>query len=311
MTRQGLEPLGSHGSTLNIDNNISDNNRGGPENGSTISNSSSSWKRLLAFIAIASLCLIQLVASALYLTPTYLLSKDELNIRTEPSQTSDDEELFLDWNKNERRINQILLDRSKTIIPEWMAQYVTWHQEQRQILDNSTISNNTAAINDMKFMVVRCIERQKCGGLSDRMKPLPFYLMVANLTQRVLLFHWTKPIELENFLMPPDNGIDWRIEGTPVTLEDIRNNTNYVNGHASSLSYEVRMLAGKVDGGDRSYLSTCKVLNVHLDGGQHVIEAEALFNRWRKEPGQSPQSWKGGAYLGWNPYVCKYSEQPA
>lgn len=61
------------------------------------------------------------------------------------------------------------------------------------------------------------------------------------------------------------------------------------------------MLAGAVDGGDRSYLSTCKVPNVHLDGGQQVVEAEALFNRWRKEPGQSPPSWKGGAYLGWNP----------
>ncbi len=84
-------------------------------------------------------------------------------------------------------------------------------------------------------------------------------------------------------------------------MQEIRNDTNYVNGHSSSISFEVRMLAGTVDGGDRSYLSTCKVLNVHLDGGQQIVEAEALFNRWRKEPGQSPPSWKGGAYLGWNP----------
>jgi len=206
------------------------------------------------------------------------------------------EELFLEWNKTEQHTNQILLEKSKTIIPEWMAKYVTWHQEQRSIM----ISNYTAT-NDMKFMVIRCIENQKCGGLSDRMKPLPFYLMVANLTQRVLLFHWTKPSQLGNFLIPPDGGIDWRIEGTPVTLEEVRNNTNYVNGHASSLSVEVRMLAGNVDGGDRSYLSTCKVLNVHLDGGQQVIHAETLFNRWRKERGQSLPSWDGGGYLGWNP----------
>ena len=61
------------------------------------------------------------------------------------------------------------------------------------------------------------------------------------------------------------------------------------------------MLAGNVDGGDRSYLSTCKVLNVHLDGGQQVVHAETLFNRWRKERGQSLPSWDGGGYLGWNP----------
>lgn len=283
---------------------LNDNKRGAAT-GSTSSNSSSSWKRYLAHgtIAITSIFLIQLVINSMYLTPTSdLQSRNEVIVRTEQSQTNtsgDLEGLFLEWHKNEQREHQILLDRSKTIIPEWMSKYVSWHQEQRKILENS--KNNTAALNDMKFMVVRCLENQKCGGLSDRMKPLPFYLMVANLTQRVLLFHWTKPSELENFLVPPDNGIDWRIEGTGVTLQEIRNDTNYVNGHASSLSFEVRMLAGTVDGGDRSYLSTCKVLNVHLDGGQQVLEAQDLFNRWRKEPGQSSPSWKGGAYLGWNP----------
>ncbi len=215
--------------------------------------------------------------------------------------TGDDEEIFLEWNENEQRTRQILLERSKTIIPEWMANYVNWHQEQRRILDNNKISNDTTT-DDMKFMVIRCIENQKCGGLSDRMSPLPFYLMVANLTQRVLLFHWTKPPHLEHFLLPPENGIDWRLEGTPVTIQEVRNNTNYVSGHASSLSYEVQMLAGLVDGGDRSYLATCKVLNVHLDGGQQVAEAKALFNLWRKKPGQSMPSWaSGSAYLGWNP----------
>ncbi len=211
--------------------------------------------------------------------------------------STDNETLFMEWSSNEHHLRQMLLERSKSIIPDWMAQYVLWHQEQRhKFLTNSTSSH------DIKFMVVRCIENQKCGGLSDRMKPLPFYLMLAHLTQRVLLFHWTKPCPLEQFLVPPDeNGINWKIEGTPVTMQEIWNQTNYVNGHASSLSNEVRMLAGMIDGGDRSYLSSCKVLNVHLDGGQQIKLAVGLFNRWNAKRGQSPPSWApDSSYLGWN-----------
>ncbi|KAL7501381.1 hypothetical protein ACHAWT_010660 [Skeletonema menzelii] len=224
-------------------------------------------------------------------------SLENVNNVNVSAAATDNEQAFIEWSSNEHNIRQMLLERSRSIIPVWMEQYVMWHQEQRRKFLTNT------SLHDTKFMVVGCMENQKCGGLSDRMKPLPFYLMLANMTQRVLLFHWTKPCPLEQFLVPPDeNGINWMIEGTPVTLQEIRNQTNYVNGHASSLSYEVRMLAGLVDGGDRSYLSTCKVLNVNLDGGQQIKEAVSLFNRWRKEPGQSPPSWApDSSYLGWNP----------
>lgn len=195
----------------------------------------------------------------------------------------------------------MLLERSISIIPDWMKQYVKWHQEQRLTFLTNTSSHDT------KFMVVRCMDNQKCGGLSDRMKPLPFYLMLAHMTQRVLLFHWTKPCPLEELLVPPDeNGINWKVEGTPVTMQEIRNQTNYVHFHACNrewpMTNEVRMLAGIVDGGDRSYLSTCRVLNVHLGGGHEIQQAVSLFNRWHKKPGQSPPPWAPGtSYLGWNP----------
>ena len=64
---------------------------------------------------------------------------------------------------------------------------------------------------DVKYLVVRCLEGEVCGGFSDRMKGMPFYVMLANLTQRVLLIHWRKPCELEEFLVPPQNGLDWRV----------------------------------------------------------------------------------------------------
>ena len=68
------------------------------------------------------------------------------------------------------------------------------------------------------------------------MKAMPFYVMVANLTERVLLIHWTKPTELEHYLIPPTEGLDWRIEGTPVTIHDIRSKTNFHDGHGNGMS---------------------------------------------------------------------------
>ena len=204
---------------------------------------------------------------------------------------------YLEWSEHEQRSREFQLLRSKSdVIPEWMSNYVDWHQDQRRILARN---DNATAIHEMKFMVVRCIEKQKCGGLSDRLKPLPAYLMIADLTKRVLLFHWTKPARLEAFFQPPVNGLDWRIEGTPVSEEEVRDGRNFVNGHTDSFSREVRVLAGILDGGDRAFLQTCKVLNILLDGGQQIVSARDTFNRWRAEPGQSTPSWSEDAYLGW------------
>jgi len=70
MTRQGLEPAGSHESALNNDH-LNDNNRGAAtRTGSTSRPMSSYWKRQLACSIIGTLCLIQLVISAMYITPT-------------------------------------------------------------------------------------------------------------------------------------------------------------------------------------------------------------------------------------------------
>lgn len=205
---------------------------------------------------------------------------------------------YLEWSENEKRTRDFQLLRSKSdVIPEWMSKYVDWHQEQRRILARN---DNATAINEMKFMVVRCIKNQKCGGLSDRLKPLPAYMMIADLANRVLLFHWTKPASLEEFFQPPENGLDWRIEGTPVSEEEVRDDRNFVNGQAESFSREVRVLAGLLDGGDRAFLQTCKVLNILLDGGPQIVSARDTFNRWRAEPGQSTPSWSEDAYLGWN-----------
>ena len=56
----------------------------------------------------------------------------------------------------------------------------------------------------------------------------------------------------------------------------------------------VRQLMGKLPG--QEHLVEAKVLNILLDGGQRIHNAQAIFNQWRKESGQISEG-----YLGWNP----------
>ena len=64
---------------------------------------------------------------------------------------------------------------------------------------------------DIKFLVSRCFRQDMCGGASDRLQDMPYNLMIANQTQRVLLLRWEKPAPLETFLVPPEGGIDWTL----------------------------------------------------------------------------------------------------
>lgn len=202
------------------------------------------------------------------------------------------------WMEREREERRDKMMRSKNeIIPAWMADYLEWHKERREQLRRTLPrNNNTEEQSDVKFLVVRCLEREVCGGLSDRLKPMPFYILVASLAERVLLVHWKKPCAIEHFVVPPAGGLDWRVEGTGVTEDMIRNNSNFVNGHANSLSFEMQKWTGAQAGGER--LVRARVLNILLDGGQRIAEATDVYNRWRGQPGQRGTS--AGAYLGWN-----------
>mmetsp|Transcript_14942 Transcript_14942/g.22517 ORF Transcript_14942/g.22517 Transcript_14942/m.22517 type:complete len:572 (-) Transcript_14942:203-1918(-) len=91
MTERGIEPSGSHGSALSNDNDHLHNENPRAPNRSSRSNSSSSWKRYLACIAITSLCLIQIGISTMYLTTTenanYSQIMDLPSVQSEVQQT--------------------------------------------------------------------------------------------------------------------------------------------------------------------------------------------------------------------------------
>jgi hypothetical protein len=67
---------------------------------------------------------------------------------------------------------------------------------------------------------MQCIQGldDHCGGTADRLKPFLFLLREAHVTKRILLIYWTRPAKLEEFLVPPRGGLDWR---APTWLQPI------------------------------------------------------------------------------------------
>ena len=98
-------------------------------------------------------------------------------------------------------------------VPDWVKEYTQWHNIQRRDHMNDP---------DTKFLTIACHEGRMCGGISDRLRTTPFFLLLAKKLNRVLLIKWQK-FDLESFLIPPDGGIDWRLpEGMDIgTSQDI------------------------------------------------------------------------------------------
>jgi hypothetical protein len=88
-------------------------------------------------------------------------------------------------------------------IPDWMKEYMDYHTE---VVQNLTPQNWV----EHKYLVLRCYRKDdRCGGLSDRLKPVPLILLAAQRSQRILFIDWDRPVELQNFLVPPRNGFQW------------------------------------------------------------------------------------------------------
>ena len=93
-------------------------------------------------------------------------------------------------------------------LPDWVKTYAKWHAKQRKRYFDDMRANATS---DVRFLISRCLTNDKCGGASDRLQEIPYSIMLANQTNRVLLVRWEKPARLENYLVVPDGGIDWTV----------------------------------------------------------------------------------------------------
>ena len=103
---------------------------------------------------------------------------------------------------------RLKFNRSMFPLPDWLDSF----------LDSQPIEthNNSLADPNQKFIVMTChkfanTKEEDCGGFSDRMKLLPYMLWVAKTSQRMLLIRYSKPYPLEEFLVPPPDGFDWRL----------------------------------------------------------------------------------------------------
>lgn len=110
-------------------------------------------------------------------------------------------------------------EATNIVIPDWMAAYFAWHHDMKKKLSYDNW-------NSTKFLVMTCTtsdDNDGCGGLSDRLKPLPFMVLLANRTSRLLLIRWTRPCALEEFLIPPPLSpytLDWIVPGWLAPLID-------------------------------------------------------------------------------------------
>lgn len=116
-------------------------------------------------------------------------------------------------------------------VPQWMKVYFDWHTAERKRLEEAIqqlratnpsesdadiwdkLTNNDKTDGPFHFMVMQCIadlDRQ-CGGTADRLKIFVYWIQQAAEANRMLLIHWTSPALLEEFLVPPVGGIDWRL----------------------------------------------------------------------------------------------------
>lgn len=120
----------------------------------------------------------------------------------------------------QEKLDQIYLETGKPYqgdlweisdyIPQWMKEYFVWHRQERNKL---TQSNSTNWESQVRLLVMQCLRGcdEKCGGTADRLKPFLLVLREASMTQRLFLIHWTIPAPLEEYLVPPLHGMDWRV----------------------------------------------------------------------------------------------------
>jgi hypothetical protein len=110
--------------------------------------------------------------------------------------------------------NATMLGNVSSTLPKWMTDYFAWHKKTRSELNESNWKST-------RYLTLSCINKNSCGGVSDRLRPLPHLMLLAARHKRLLFISWDRPAPLEEFLLPPDgaNRVDWRV---PVWLKNLR-----------------------------------------------------------------------------------------
>ena len=87
-------------------------------------------------------------------------------------------------------------------LPMWLNAYIEFHRQSLKDLNETNWESK-------RFLIIRCIQRDHCGGTSDRLKPIPLFLLLAAKSRRLLFIRWTHPYPLEEFMMPVN--VNWTV----------------------------------------------------------------------------------------------------
>ena len=139
--------------------------------------------------------------------------------------------------------NSTDLLKEENKFPQWMEEYLAWHRATKSQLTRSNW-------NTTKYLIAGCFETyHHCGGISDRLKPLPMLLWEAHQSQRILLIWWENPKPLEEWLVPPnhnDGGVDWTVPSfLKEELLKARPNIRASNGMSTVTTWKRRELFRK------------------------------------------------------------------
>ncbi|CAB9524969.1 expressed unknown protein (Partial), partial [Seminavis robusta] len=140
-------------------------------------------------------------------SPTELNFQDKIDI---PDNTNFPLIPVIDYNY-EHDFVQYRDHRNRFALPEWLDEFL-----KTQPANNPQAHHEMLTNPDNKFIVITCYKHsnnklEDCGGFSDRLALMPYQLWLAHKTGRKFLIKYYKPLPLEEFLVPPPDGFDWRL----------------------------------------------------------------------------------------------------
>mmetsp|Transcript_34365 Transcript_34365/g.39535 ORF Transcript_34365/g.39535 Transcript_34365/m.39535 type:complete len:474 (+) Transcript_34365:199-1620(+) len=137
-----------------------------------------------------------------------------------------------------------------------MKDYFVWHgKELQRMKEDAKISKmnsngsdgNYHYLSKYRFLVLQCashrmtngkMKEDVCGGLSDRLKSFPFWILLAAASNRILFIRWSRPAAIENFMVPgnlwnwtvPDD-LSNKIEKLDESIDTEKFSRLYVQGY--------------------------------------------------------------------------------
>jgi len=141
-------------------------------------------------------------------------------------------------------------------LPQWITDYIAWHRKMRSEFPGQSIITDP---NAPPVLIRTCLGL--CGGLHDRLGQLPLDLFLASQTKRVLLIKWIKPQPLEEFLVPPPDGIDWIF---PSGIEGWGTNCNTLNLCAKQVRLHPELPGNNGDARERKEVSFGDLIDKNL-----------------------------------------------